>query len=65
MEIKIKIPKEFEEHFNKDRFKDSLERIYTDLEYSANYKIFGNHELETIKMLEDSLIKAEVIKIKL
>lgn len=64
MEIKIKIPKEFEEHFNMDRFKDSLERVYFDIKKSllSCRGLSGNYELETIKMLEDSLIKAEVIK---
>ena len=64
MLLKIKIPKEFEEHFNMDRFKDSLERVYFDIKDSmfTDIKLSGRYELETIKMLEDSLIKAKVIK---
>ena len=27
MRIEIEIPKEFEKHFNEDKFKDSFERI--------------------------------------
>ena len=32
MKVLIEIPKEFEEHFNKDRFKDSFERILVDIQ---------------------------------
>ena len=31
MRIEIDIPKEFEEHFNQDKFKDSFERIMADI----------------------------------
>ena len=31
MKIEIEIPKEFEEHFKQDKFKDSLERIMADM----------------------------------
>ena len=34
MKIEIEIPKEFEEHFNNDKFKDSFERIMADIKYS-------------------------------
>ena len=34
MRIEIEIPKEFENHFNQDKFKDSLERIMADIEHS-------------------------------
>ena len=49
MRIEIDIPKEFEEHFNQDKFKDSFERIMADLK---NCLCAGNYEYETIKMLE-------------
>ena len=49
MRIEIEIPKEFEEHFNQDKFKDSLERIMADLK---NCLCAGNYEYETIEMLE-------------
>ena len=49
MRIEIEIPKEFEEHFKQDKFKDSLERIMADLK---NCLCAGNYEYETIKMLE-------------
>ena len=52
MRIEIEIPKEFEEHFKQDKFKDSLERIMADLKNSL---CAGNYEYETIKMLETAL----------
>ena len=55
MRIEIDIPKEFEEHFNQDKFKDSLERIMADIWHSleiGNCLCAGNYEYETIKMLE-------------
>ena len=33
MRIEIEIPKEFEKHFNQDKFKDSLERIMADIKH--------------------------------
>lgn len=58
MKIEIDIPKEFEEHFNKDKFKDSFERIMIDiwnLLENKNCLCAGNYEYETIKMLEKAL----------
>ena len=58
MKIEIDIPKEFEEHFNKDKFKDSFERIMVDiwnLLENKNCLCAGNYEYETIKMLEKAL----------
>ena len=55
MKIEIEIPKEFEEHFSQDKFKDSLERIMTDIKYSLENKdcsCAGRYEYETIEMLE-------------
>ena len=34
MRIEIEIPKECEEHFKQDKFKDSLERIMADIKHS-------------------------------
>ena len=51
MKIEIEIPKEFEEHFKQDKFKDSLERIMADLKNSL---CAGNYEYETIEMLEEA-----------
>ena len=64
MIISLEIPKEFEEHFNMDRFKDSLERIHVDIECARiSYPTMsGLYETELIKMLRDAMIKAEIIK---
>lgn len=61
MKLIIKIPKEFEEHFSNDRFKDSLERIHTEIALSGN-TIAGLYELELIQMLQNTMAKAEVTK---
>ena len=58
MRIEIDIPKEFEEHFNQDKFKDSLERIMADIFHSleiGNCLCAGRYEYETIEMLEKAL----------
>ena len=55
MRIEIEIPKEFENHFNQDKFKDSLERIMADIEHSlenGDCLCVGRYEYETIEMLE-------------
>ena len=55
MRIEIEIPKEFEEHFRQDKFKDSLERIMADIKHSLENRDFlyaGRYEYETIEMLE-------------
>ena len=55
MRIEIEIPKEFENHFNQDKFKDSLERIMADIEHSlenGDCLCAGRYEYETIEMLQ-------------
>ena len=54
MRIEIEIPKEFEEHFKQDKFKDSLERIMADIKYSLENGDYlcCKYEYETIDMLE-------------
>ena len=55
MRIEIEIPKEFEEHFRQDKFKDSLERIIADIKSSLKSRecsYAGRYEYETIEMLE-------------
>ena len=55
MRIEIEIPKEFEKHFNQDKFKDSFERIMADIEHSlenGDCLCAGRYEYETIEMLE-------------
>ncbi len=54
MRIEIEIPKEFEEQFKQDKFKDSLERIMVDVWHSleiGNCLCAGRYEYETIEML--------------
>ena len=61
MKIELKITKEFEEHFKRDKFKDSLERIMIDiwnLLENKNCLCAGNYEYETIKILEQTLEKS-------
>ena len=65
MKLLIEIPKEFEEHFNTDRFKDSLERVRVDIQCGiecSEIKMAGLYELELIQMLRNAMAKAEVTK---
>ena len=58
MKIELEIPKEFEEHFKQDKFKDSLERIMVDIFHSlenGDCLCAGRYEYETIEMLEKAL----------
>ena len=58
MRIEIDIPKEFEEHFKQDKFKNSLERIMVDIFHSlenGDCLCAGRYEYETIEMLEKAL----------
>lgn len=55
MKITINIPKEFEEHFNSDRFKDSLLRLCFDANCLA-----GGYEQKIAIMLIIALENAEV-----
>ena len=55
MRVEIEIPKEFEKHFNQDKFKDSLERIMADIKHSLENRdclCAGRYEYETIEMLQ-------------
>ena len=55
MRIEIEIPKEFEKHFNNDKFKESFERIMADIKHSlenGDYLCAGRYEYETIEMLQ-------------
>jgi hypothetical protein len=60
MEIVIKIPKEFENHFNSDRFEDSLARVASDIE-SFGFELAGRYEKETIIMLRKALKDSVII----
>ena len=64
MRIEIDIPKEFEEHFKQNKFKDSLERIMADIKYSlenGDCLCAGRYEYETIEMLEKALENSKTI----
>ena len=69
MKLIIEIPKEFESHFNHDRFADSFWRISGDIEripyadlLPINKGLSGKYEKELIDMLDKALVKAEVVK---
>ncbi|WP_270386919.1 hypothetical protein [Blautia hansenii] len=57
MKIEIEIPKEFEEHFNADRFGDSLHRLSADAHLLA-----GKYEQETAMMLIQAFRKGKIKK---
>ena len=64
MRIEIEIPKEFERHFNQDKFKDSLERIMADIEHSlenGDCLCAGRYEYETIEMLEKAFENSKML----
>lgn len=58
MNIILHIPKEFEEHYNKDRFKDTLERINIDVRSLKFTGLSGQYELETLEMLITALSRS-------
>lgn len=57
MQITIEIPKDFEEHFNKDRFKDSLNRLRAD---AGTFCMAGLYEIELCDMLVQAFADAEI-----
>lgn len=57
MKIAIDIPKEFERHFNNDRFKDSIERLKGD---AGTFCLAGKYEIELCEMLIKAFENAEV-----
>lgn len=64
MKLIIEIPKEFESHFGWDRFEESFNRIYCDLDFDVTHRsgctLSGKYELETIRMLIETFKNAEV-----
>lgn len=62
MTIVMDIPQEFEEHYMRDRFADSLERVRVDIESALKTSqiglVSGNYELELIKMLRNAFKEA-------
>lgn len=63
MKITLDIPKEFEQHFNEDKFKDSLLRLKTDTNYGLEHDetISGLYEIELIDMLVEAFERSEVV----
>lgn len=65
MLILIVIPKEFENHFNSDRFEDSLQRVRFDIHTAIIGKkdiLSGNYEIELLDMLTDTFFKGKPIQ---
>ena len=57
MKIVFEIPKEFESHFEFDRFSDSLARVASDIE-ALGFKMSGRYERETITMIRKAFENA-------
>lgn len=51
MKITIEIPKEYEDEFINNKFKESLNRVYVDLDFYKDDSLCGLYERETIDML--------------
>lgn len=60
MRITIEIPREFEQHFMRDRFEDSLRRVSVDMhnEMSCEVGISGTYEIELVDMLTEAFKNA-------
>lgn len=58
MKIVIDIPEEFEEHFKRDHFEDSLARIETDIHTLRCKRMSGIYEQETISMIHKAFVDA-------
>ena len=59
MKLVIEIPKEFEKHFNYDRFEDSLNRLKAD---AGTFCLAGRYEIELCEMLIKSFKEATIVK---
>ena len=64
MKLVIDIPKEFEQHFNEDKFKDSLLRLKADTNYGLEHEstISGIYEIELLDMLAVTFDEARIIE---
>ena len=60
MKIVLDIPRDFERHFNNDKFKDSLERIKADL--NEDFVFAGNYERELLDILIVAFEEARIIE---
>lgn len=64
MKITLDIPKEFEQHFDEDKFKDSLLRLKADANYGLEHDetISGLYEIELLDMLVEAFERAEIVE---
>lgn len=53
IKLVVEIPEEFEEHFDLDKFENSLKRVMSDIQENGNYA--GNYELEVVDMLREAI----------
>ena len=62
--VRLNIPKEFIEHYNSNKFKESLKRIKLDMMHSYIYYrgVSGKYEIELLDMLIDAFNNSEVIE---
>ena len=60
-EIVLKIPKEFEQDFNTDKFKECFERVLAYCKAWDYAGLSGNYEHETLEMLLDAFNEAVVL----
>ncbi len=60
-EIVLKIPEEFEQDFNKNKFRECFMRVLIDCEAWNYTGVSGNYEHETLKMLLDAFSEAVVL----
>lgn len=60
-EIVLKIPKEFEQDFNTDKFKECFERVLSDCKEWDYAGLSGNYEHETLDMLAKAFNEAVVL----
>lgn len=61
MKITIELPKEFEEHFRRDRFEDSLKCLKGD---AGTFCLAGRYEMELCDMLTAAFKNAEEDELK-
>lgn len=56
MKIEIEIPKEFEDDYNSDKFKDFFMRVLVDMEINLNKNEYlcGLYEQETVEMFVEA-----------
>lgn len=60
MKILIEIPEEYEQEYEKDKFSDCFNRIYTDL-INKNSVLVGSYEIETLLMLCESFKNSKTV----